>query len=96
MTSTTTDTSAGPYTITRDLPVTPDEAFALITEPERLRRWKTVSATVDLRAGGAYRFTVIPGPHRRRHLPRGRARPARRLRLGLGGQPTTCRPTPRR
>jgi uncharacterized protein (TIGR03086 family) len=49
------------YTKTAHLPVTPDEAFALVTEPERLRRWKTVSAVVDLRAGGAYRFTVIPG-----------------------------------
>jgi uncharacterized protein YndB with AHSA1/START domain len=43
------------------LPVTPDEAFALLTEPERLRRWKTVSARVDLRAGGTYRWTIIPG-----------------------------------
>ncbi len=82
MTSTTTDTSAGPYTITRDLPVTPDEAFALITEPERLRRWKTVSATVDLRAGGAYRFTVIPG-----HVAAGTYRevePGRRVVFGWG------------
>jgi len=43
------------------LPVSTDEAFALITEPDRLRRWKTVSARVDLRAGGAYRWTVVPG-----------------------------------
>jgi len=43
------------------LPVSTDEAFALITEPDRLRRWKTVSARVDLRAGGQYRWTVIPG-----------------------------------
>ena len=43
------------------LPITTDEAFALITEPERLRRWKTVSARVDLRAGGEYRFTIAPG-----------------------------------
>ena len=82
MTSTTTDTSAGPYTITRDLPVTPDEAFALITDPERLRRWKTVSATVDLRAGGGYRFTVVPG-----HIAAGSYRevePGRRLVFGWG------------
>jgi uncharacterized protein (TIGR03086 family) len=45
------------------LPVGPDEAFALITEPERLRRWQTVSARVDLRAGGEYRWTVVPGHH---------------------------------
>ena len=43
------------------LPVSPDEAFALITQPERLRRWKTIAARVDLRAGGEYRFTVLPG-----------------------------------
>ncbi|WP_109510186.1 TIGR03086 family metal-binding protein [Nocardioides speluncae] len=49
------------YTKTALLPVGPDEAFALITEPERLRRWMTVSATVDLRAGGGYRWTVTPG-----------------------------------
>lgn len=45
------------------LPVGPDEAFALITEPERLRRWQTVAARVDLRIGGEYRWTVTPGHH---------------------------------
>jgi uncharacterized protein (TIGR03086 family) len=49
------------YTKTVTLPVTPDEAFALVTQPERLRRWQTVSAYVDLRAGGDYRWTVTPG-----------------------------------
>jgi uncharacterized protein (TIGR03086 family) len=43
------------------LPVTPDEAFALITEPARLRRWHTISARVDLRVGGDYRWTIVPG-----------------------------------
>jgi uncharacterized protein (TIGR03086 family) len=43
------------------LPVDPDAAFALITEPERLRRWKTVAARVDLRVGGEYRWTITPG-----------------------------------
>ncbi len=43
------------------LPVDPDAAFALLTEPERLRRWKTVAARVDLRVGGEYRWTVTPG-----------------------------------
>lgn len=43
------------------LPVTPDEAFALVTEPERLRRWHTISARVDLRVGGDYRWTIVPG-----------------------------------
>jgi uncharacterized protein (TIGR03086 family) len=70
------------YTRSVELPVTPDEAFALLTEPERLRRWQAVSATVDLRAGGAYRWTVTPG-----HIATGTVRevePGRRLVLGWG------------
>ncbi|MDP5226547.1 MULTISPECIES: TIGR03086 family metal-binding protein [Arthrobacter] len=51
------------YTKSLHLPVTPDEAFALVTEPERLRRWQTVVARVDLRLGGEYRWTVTPGHH---------------------------------
>ena len=43
------------------LPVSADDAFALLTQPERLRRWQTVSARIDLRAGGEYRRTVVPG-----------------------------------
>jgi uncharacterized protein (TIGR03086 family) len=49
------------YRKTIQLPVSPDEAFALLTEPERLRRWQVVTATVDLRVGGDYRWTVTPG-----------------------------------
>ena len=49
------------FTKSVTLPVSPDEAFALVTQPDRLRRWQTVSAYVDLRAGGAYRWTVTPG-----------------------------------
>ncbi|RZV46271.1 MAG: TIGR03086 family protein [Acidimicrobiales bacterium] len=52
---------ADPITIERLIDATPDEAFAMFTEPERLRRWHTVSAAVDLRVGGDYRFTVVPG-----------------------------------
>src|SRR2546426_9893492 len=43
------------------VPLNADETFALITQPDRLRRWQVVTARVDLRAGGAYRWTVIPG-----------------------------------
>jgi uncharacterized protein (TIGR03086 family) len=43
------------------IPVDPDAAFALITQPERLRRWKTIAARVDLRVGGEYRWTMVPG-----------------------------------
>ena len=49
------------YTHAALLPVSPDEAFALITDPERIRRWQTVSAYVDLRAGGSYRWVITPG-----------------------------------
>ena len=49
------------FTKTVQLPVDLDEAFALVTQPERLRRWQTVSAQVDLRTGGDYRWTVTPG-----------------------------------
>jgi uncharacterized protein (TIGR03086 family) len=64
------------------LPVSPDDAFALLTEPERLRRWQTVSARVDLRAGGEYRWTVVPG-----HVAAGtftEVEPGRRLVFGWG------------
>ncbi|NYG05765.1 uncharacterized protein (TIGR03086 family) [Phycicoccus badiiscoriae] len=70
------------FTKSAVLPVSPDEAFALITEPERLRRWQTVSATVDLRAGGSYRWTVTPG-----HVAEGTYRevePGRRVVFGWG------------
>lgn len=43
------------------IPVDPDAAFALITQPERLRRWQAVAARVDLRVGGDYRWTITPG-----------------------------------
>jgi uncharacterized protein (TIGR03086 family) len=43
------------------VPLDADQTFALLTEPERLRRWQTVSARVDLRAGGEFRWTVVPG-----------------------------------
>ena len=70
------------YTATIELPVPPEEAFALVTEPERLRRWTAVAATVDLRAGGAWSWTVTPG-----HVASGQVRevePGRRLVLGWG------------
>ena len=49
------------YEKTVILPVDPDTAFELITQPERLRRWKTVAARIDLRLGGEYRWTITPG-----------------------------------
>ena len=43
------------------VPLGADETFALITEPDRLRRWQAITARVDLRAGGGYRWTIVPG-----------------------------------
>jgi uncharacterized protein (TIGR03086 family) len=43
------------------VPLSADETFALITEPDRLRRWQAITARVDLRAGGEYRWTIVPG-----------------------------------
>ncbi len=43
------------------VPLDADETFALLTQPERLRRWQAVTARVELRAGGEYRWTIIPG-----------------------------------
>jgi uncharacterized protein (TIGR03086 family) len=43
------------------VPLDPDATFALLTEPERLRRWQAVTARVELRAGGEYRWTIVPG-----------------------------------
>jgi uncharacterized protein (TIGR03086 family) len=70
------------FTKTVALPVSPDEAFALITDPERLRRWQAVSALVDLRAGGHYRWTITPG-----HVAAGTYRelePGKRIVFGWG------------
>jgi len=52
---------ADPIVIERLLDTSPEETFALLTEPERLRRWQAISAAVDLRVGGDYRLTVSPG-----------------------------------
>src|SRR3954471_10156401 len=76
------------YSKSVTLPVPPDEAFALLTQPERLRRWQTVSAFVDLRAGGEYRWTVTPG-----HVAAGTFRevePGRRIVFGWGWEGTAA------
>src|SRR5689334_11280459 len=43
------------------VPLNADETFALITRPERLRRWQGSTARVDLRAGGEDRGAGVPG-----------------------------------
>ena len=70
------------YRSSVELPVSPDDAFGLVTDPERLRRWSAVCATVELRAGGSYRWQVTPS-----HAAGGTVRevdPGRRVVFGWG------------
>ena len=71
------------YTSSVDLPVGPEEAFALVTEPgaapslgRRVRHRRPARR-------GRVAVAGQPHPHRRRHRPRGRPRPPGRPRLGL-------------
>ena len=43
------------------VPLDAAATFALLTQPDRLRRWLTVAARIELQAGGDYRWTVTPG-----------------------------------
>jgi uncharacterized protein YndB with AHSA1/START domain len=43
------------------LPVTPDEAFEMFVDPARLIRWIGISAELEPRPGGRFRFEVLPG-----------------------------------
>ena len=43
------------------VPLDPESTFALLTDPERLRRWQAVTARIELRAGGEFRWTIVPG-----------------------------------
>src|ERR1700759_1919987 len=43
------------------VPLSADETFALITQPDRLRRLQVVTARAHLRGGRDYRWTIIPG-----------------------------------
>lgn len=48
------------YDRTVFLPIDPDAAFDLVTQPERLRRWCAISARVDLKLGGEFCWTITP------------------------------------
>jgi uncharacterized protein (TIGR03086 family) len=52
-----------PYDSSVVVPLSADETFALITQPERLRRWNCIAARIDVRAGGEYRWNIIPGSY---------------------------------
>ena len=59
--------------------------FALLTEPERLRRWQAVTARVELRAGRRVPLDDRAGSHGARHDHRARTGQAARVHLRLGG-----------
>ena len=44
-----------------DLPATPETVFAMFVDPQRLVRWIGLTAEVEPRPGGIFRFEVVPG-----------------------------------
>lgn len=45
------------------LPVAPEEAFEMFVDPARLVRWLGLSAELDPKPGGLFRFEVMPGQY---------------------------------
>lgn len=50
-------------TVVREVVVraTPDDVFPYFVEAEKLARWIGISASLDARPGGLFRFEVVPG-----------------------------------
>jgi uncharacterized protein (TIGR03086 family) len=69
------------------VPLPPDDTFALLTQPERLRRWNSIAARIDVRAGGDYRWTVTPGMSAAGTITE--VEPGRRLVFGWGWEGST-------
>ena len=74
------------------VPLDPDATFALLTEPERLRRWQAVTARVELRAGGQYRWTIVPGHNASGTITE--VEPGRRLVFTFGWEGSGATPPP--
>jgi uncharacterized protein (TIGR03086 family) len=79
-----------PYDKSVVVPLPPDATFALITEPERLRRWNTIASRIDLRAGGQYRWNIVPGNYAAGTVTE--IEPGRRVVLGWGWEGSTALP----
>jgi uncharacterized protein YndB with AHSA1/START domain len=45
------------------LPAPPETVFAMFVDPEQLVRWIGISADLEPRPGGRFRFEVMPGQH---------------------------------
>lgn len=72
------------------VPLPLDDTFALLTQPERLRRWNSIAARIDLRVGGDYRWTVTPGMSAAGSITE--VEPGRRLVVGWGWEGSTIVP----
>jgi uncharacterized protein (TIGR03086 family) len=69
------------------VPLSADETFDLITQPDRLRRWNSIAARIDVRAGGDYRWTIVPGNSAAGTITE--IEPGKRLVLGWGWEGST-------
>ena len=51
------------FVVTREIEIdaSPETVWELLTDPEKITRWKGVHAEFDSRDGGSYRIEVIPG-----------------------------------
>jgi len=61
---TATDTTV--YERTLSIDASPETVWDFLVDPEKLMRWKGISADLDARPGGEFRCEVIPG-----HVARG-------------------------
>ena len=68
-----------------------ERVWRSITVPEEMASWFPSTVEVDLREGGAMRFTFDPQPRRADGRPGRRARPAEGLRVPVGQGPAAAR-----
>src|ERR1041384_6356150 len=57
--SATTDTLV--YERTLSIAAAPETVWEFFVDPDKLKRWMGIDAELDPRAGGVYRYEVIPG-----------------------------------
>jgi uncharacterized protein YndB with AHSA1/START domain len=57
------ETTAEQTRVVREVRVaaSPETVWEFLVDPEKIRRWKALSATLDARPGGAYRIEVVAG-----------------------------------
>src|SRR4051794_16381599 len=70
----------------------PETVWGLLTDPEKVVKWRGLTATFDARPGGAYRYEILPG-----HVASGELLeidPPRRLVYTWGWEPGEEGPNP--